>query len=164
MNTIYIISIIAVIELIVIAVMFIFLCRKRKDDMHKIGEVNLSEDKVQWVKALHDLYCNKWTHIFSTAEFPLDDNKKSEIIALLWNVASTSIDCLMKETNDTNLLQRNRDAVDYLVGNTTQWKNLKIFNRDPSTVPNQVIAVYDILKENNFKGEVVAFGYKLTIE
>ena len=117
-----------------------------------------------WSTALHDKCCDKWITVFSGMKYPIAEEEKAQIVSLLWEISSTTIDCLMYNSNDTNLLQRHRDSVAFLTGETSKWENLKEFRRDPSTVPCQAIAIYDILKELGVKGEFVAFGYKMILD
>lgn len=163
MNTVYLISVISIIEFVALITLSIILLNKRKKKNDEVALEQIEEQHSGWAMALHNKYSHQWMDVFSNLNYPLDDISRRNILVLLWEISSKTIDCLMLEHNDPNLLQRHRDSVEFLIGESDQWNNLKEFHRDPSTVPHQVIAIYDILKEIDFKGEVVAFGYKITI-
>lgn len=154
----------SIIELVVIIFLAFLLFskfhRKELGADAKKGETVLSVLS----SSMHAKYCDEWMSLFSEIKYPIDNEDKAKIISLLWNVASISIDCLMVDNNDQNLLQRHRDSTAFLTGETSKWENLKAFHRDPSTVPCQVIAIYDILKEIGYKGVIIAFGYKLVFD
>lgn len=161
MNYTYFLLVIAVLEFAILLGCLIMLYKK---SVHKSETITKEEAFTDDVRtALYDKFCQEWLRVFSKTEYPINLENKSEILSLLWNLSSTTIDCLMLEMNDPNLLQRHRDSVSCLTGKTDNWRNLKEFHRDPSTVPCQVIAIYDILKEADYKGEIVAFGYKIKI-
>lgn len=163
MNIVHVLIIMVIVEFITLITLILILYQKKQftdvDEKEKA-----IKKKQEWIIALHDKFCRKWIDYFSESKYPLDEVSKGKIIALMWEISSTSIDCLMLESEDPNLLQRHQDSVAYLIGKSTQWNNLKEFHRDPTTVPNQVIAIYDILKENHFKGQLAAFGYKLVLD
>lgn len=162
MNTWIIISIAELIIIVVIAASL--LVKYHKCLSTKSKEVQPVKVQVNWPASLHDRFCKQWLTQFSEISYPINPEDKARILALIWNVASISIDCLMVSSDDANQLQRHRDSVLFLNGETEEWENLKVFHRDPSTVPYKVIAIYDVLKESGYKGKVVAFGYKLIID
>lgn len=162
MNTWIIISTAELMTIVVAAVVLLVKSHKRHS--------NKSEDltpvcvQTNWQKSFHDRFCEQWLSLFSEISYPINAEDKAKMLALIWNVASISIDCLMVSSDDANQLQRHRDSILFLTGESERWENLKVFHRDPSTVPYQVIAVYDVLKESGYKGRIVAFGYKLIID
>lgn len=163
MNTWIIISTVEFIAVVALVVLIII--RSNKQHPQKESEkMTPSIERPNWVRALHGKVCNQWLTQFSEISYPITTEEKAELFALLWNVASVSIDCLMVDCGDENRLQRHQDSVLYLTGETDNWENLKEFHRDPSTVPYQVIAIYDILKELGYNGKAVAFGYQLILD
>lgn len=162
MNAWIIISIAELITIVMIAA--VLLVKNHKRPSKKSVELKPIKVQANWPESLHDRFCKQWISQFSEISYPINAEDKARMLALIWNIASISIDCLMVCSDDANLLQRHRDSVLFLTGESERWGNLKVFHRDPSTVPYQVIAVYDVLKESGYKGGVVAFGYQLIID
>ena len=155
--------ILAAIQLIVILLCLLLLLRRHKSaSILKKPSDNSQSEEVGLV--LYQFFGKKWDEFFSHISYPITDAEKRDIIELLWSVASTTIDCLMVANNDPNILKRHRDTYNYVKGDSDEVKNLKQFYHDPTTVPHQVIAVYDIMKELGFHGTIIAFGYRLNIE
>lgn len=150
--------------IVIICLVVVFLMRWRKVVTDKSEDCKSNALRSNWTKALHDRFCEQWLTQFSKVSYPISSEDRVKVLTLIWNVASISIDCLMVNSNDVNQLQRHRDSVLYLTGETDHWGNLKEFHYDPSTVPYQVIAIYDILKELGYKGTIVAFGYQLIFD
>ena len=113
---------------------------------------------------LYHHFGKTWEEVFTHISYPVTEAEKQKIVALVWSVASATMDCLIVSNDSPNILRRNRDMYNYVKGDSNEVKNLKPFYHDPSTVPHQVIAVYDIMKELGFKGTIIAFGYRLNIE
>ena len=117
----------------------------------------------QWSKAMHRAYADRWNEVFEKIKHPIEETSKSEINVLCWEIASKTMDYLLVENDDPNVLERNRSCVDaVLSGKKLSDLELKEYFDDPSTVPAKVIGVHDVLssqltKEQHFSTQV--FGY-----
>lgn len=117
----------------------------------------------QWSKAMYRAYADRWNEVFENIKHPIEETSKSEINVLCWEIASKTMDYLLVENEDPNMLERNRKSVDaVLSGKKLSELELKEFFDDPSTVPAKVIGVHDVLssqltKEQSFSTQV--FGY-----
>ena len=117
----------------------------------------------QWSKAMYRIYADRWNEVFENIKHPIEETSKSEISVLCWDIASKTIDYLLVENNDPNVLERNRNSVDAILsGKKLSDLELKEYFDDPSTVPAKVIGVHDALcsqltKEQCFSTQV--FGY-----
>ena len=117
----------------------------------------------QWSKAMHRAYADRWNEVFEKIKHPIEETSKSEINVLCWEIASKTMDYLLVENDDPNVLERNRNCVDaVLSGKKLSDLELKEYFDDPSTVPAKVIGVHDVLssqltKEQHFSTQV--FGY-----
>ena len=117
----------------------------------------------QWSKAMYRAYADRWNEVFEKIKHPIEETSKSEINVLCWEIASKTIDYLLVENDDPNVLERNRNCVDaVLSGKKLSDLELKEYFDDPSTVPAKVIGVHDVLssqltKEQHFSTQV--FGY-----
>lgn len=159
-NTFWVV--LSAIELILLLLcLLLFIKRHRAASLLKPSDDNHAED-VELI--LYQRFGKKWEDVFSHISYPITEDEKQEIVALVWLIASATIDCLVVSNDSPNILRRNRDMYNYLKGDSDEVQNLKPFYHDPSTVPHQVIAVYDIMKELGFKGTIIAFGYRLKIE
>lgn len=155
--------ILAAIELVVILLCLLLLLRQHKSaGIHKKPSDKNQSEEVGLV--LYQYFGKKWDEVFSHVSYPITDAEKKEIVSLVWSVASITLDCLAVSNNSPNILKRNKDVFNYVRGDSDEVKNLKQFYHDPTTVPHQVIAIYDIMKELGFHGTIIAFGYRLNIE
>ena len=117
----------------------------------------------QWSKAMYRAYADRWNEVFEKIKHPIEETSKSEINVLCWEIASKTMDYLLVENDDPNVLERNRNCVDaVLSGKKLSDLELKEYFDDPSTVPAKVIGVHDVLssqltKEQHFSTQV--FGY-----
>jgi len=117
----------------------------------------------QWSKAMYSIYADRWNEVFENIKYPIEETSKSEISVLCWDIASKTMDYLLVENDDPNVLERNRKSVDAILsGKKLSDLELKEFFEDPSTVPTKVIGVHDALcsqltKEQCFSTQV--FGY-----
>ena len=117
----------------------------------------------QWSKAMYRAYSDRWNQVFENIKHPIEETSKSEISVLCWDIASKTMDYLLVENDDPNVLERNRNSVDaVLSGRKLTDLELKEYFDDPSTVPAKVIGVHDALssqltKEQCFSTQV--FGY-----
>ncbi len=117
----------------------------------------------QWSKAMYRVYVDRWNEVFENIKHPIEETSKSEIMVLCWDIASKTMDYLLVENDDPNVLERNRNSVDaVLSGKKISELNLKEFFDDPSTVPAKVIGVHDALSSQLTKGQCFStqvFGY-----
>lgn len=117
----------------------------------------------QWSKAMYRAYANRWNEVFENIKHPIEETSKSEISVLCWDIASKTMDYLLVENDDPNVLERNRSSVDAVLSEKKLVdQNLKEYFDDPSTVPAKVIGVHDALssqlvKEQNYSTQI--FGY-----
>lgn len=109
MNTWIIISIAELIIIVVIVASL--LVKYHKCLSTKSKEVQPVKVQVNWSTSLHDRFCKQWLTQFSEISYPINPEDKARMLALIWNVASISIDCLMVCSDDANQLQRHRDSV-----------------------------------------------------
>lgn len=163
MNTLLLI-VLVVICFIVIIILSLIIISTKKRIQNLCAKIDSSEQSKEIYQSLYERYYDVWNTVFQNVKYPIDNTEKARIIALIWDISSVTIDYLAMKPDNANLLQRNRDSVNFLTRKTKAWANLKDFHRDPTTVPYQVIAMYDILKEVGYKGEIIAFGYKIDIE
>ena len=112
---------------------------------------------------MYRAYADRWNEVFEKIKHPIEETSKSEINVLCWEIASKTMDYLLVENDDPNVLERNRNCVDaVLSGKKLSDLELKEYFDDPSTVPAKVIGVHDVLssqltKEQKFSTQV--FGY-----
>ena len=66
----------------------------------------------QWSKAMHRAYADRWNEVFEKIKHPIEETSKSEINVLCWEIASKTMDYLLVENDDPNVLERNRNCVD----------------------------------------------------
>lgn len=119
--------------------------------------------KQQWSKAMYKAYADRWYEVFENIKHPIEKTSKSEICVLCWDIASKTMDYLIVENNDPNVLERNKNSVNAVLTEKGLYElELKEYFDDPSTVPAKVIGVHDTLssqltKEQSFSTQV--FGY-----
>lgn len=121
----------------------------------------------EWSHAMYKLYVDRWNEVFENIKHPIDDQSKSDIILLCWDIASKTMDLLCVDNNDQNVLERNKNSVEnVLSGKTNSESNLKEYFDDPSTVPAKVIGVHDTLITNILPGNsyfTQIFGYHVEL-
>ena len=134
--------------------------------VEQVQEATVSSERTieqQWSKAMYKVYSERWNEVFDNIKHPIEDISISEINVLCWDIASKTMDYLLVENDDPNVLERNRNSVDAVVsGKKLSELELKEYFADPSTVPAKVIGVHDVLssrltKEQHFSTQV--FGY-----
>lgn len=152
----------AAMEFVAIVILSIF-CVRLYNNKKKYKQNGVKKDTC-CEQLLYQHFGEKWNDIFTRVNYPITEEEKREILELIWSVSSTTIDYLMVANSDPNCLKRNKDVYDYLTGSTNEIRHLKTYYHDPTTVPCQVMAVYDILKEIGYKGSIIAFGYRINIE
>ena len=112
---------------------------------------------------MYKAYSERWNEVFDNIKHPIEESSISEINVLCWDIASKTMDYLLVENDDPNVLERNRNSVDAVVSEKKLSDlELKEYFDDPSTVPAKVIGVHDVLssqltKEQKFSTQV--FGY-----
>lgn len=122
----------------------------------------------QWSKAMYKAYSERWNHVFDNIKHPIEETSISEIYVLCWDIASKTMDYLLVENDDSNVLERNRNSVDAVVSEKKQSDiELKEYFDDPSTVPAKVIGIHDALslqltKEQHFSTQVFGYLVKLS--
>ena len=136
------------------------------DPVEQVQEATVSSELLveqQWSKAMYKAYSERWNEVFDNIKYPIEETSMSEIIVLCWDIASKTMDYLLVENDDPNVLERNRNSVDALVSEKklSDWE-LKEYFDDPSTVPAKVIGVHDVLSSQLTKGQKFStqvFGY-----
>lgn len=122
-----------------------------------------SSVRQQWSKAMYRAYADRWNEVFENIKYPIEETAKSEIGVLCWDIASKTMDYLLVENDDPNVLERNRNGVDAVIsGKKLSEMELKEYFDDPSTVPAKVIGVHDALSSQLTKDQCFStqvFGY-----
>lgn len=134
--------------------------------VEQVQEATMSAEPTveqKWSKAMYKAYSERWNEVFDNIKHPIEESSISEINVLSWDIASKTMDYLLVENDDPNVLERNRNSVNAVVsGKKLSDLELKEYFDDPSTVPAKVIGVHDVLssqltKEQKFSTQV--FGY-----
>ena len=132
----------------------------------EVKETDISPEtsvRQQWSKAMYRAYTDRWNEVFENIKYPIEETSKSEICVLCWDIASRTMDYLLVENDDPNVLERNRNGVDaVLSGKKLSELELKEYFDDPSTVPAKVIGVHDTLSSQFTKEQCLStqvFGY-----
>lgn len=137
----------------------------------EVKETDISPEtsvRQQWSKAMYRAYADRWNEVFENIKYPIEETSKSEISVLCWDIASRTMDYLLVENDDPNVLERNRNGVDAILsGKKLSELELKEYFDDPSTVPAKVIGVHDALssqltKEQCFSTQVFGYLVKLS--
>lgn len=129
------------------------------------GSTKLSCDEAPnlWSRAMYKKYAQRWTDIFEKIKYPIEDNSKADISVICWEIASVTMDYLLTDNEDPNVLERNKSNVKALLEEKKiDELDLKEFFEDPTTVPVKVIGVYNTLSSQfveNHSAKVEIFGY-----
>ncbi len=122
-----------------------------------------SSIKQKWSKSMYMAYADRWNEVFENIKYPIEETAKSEIGVLCWDIASKTMDYLLVENDDPNVLERNRNGVDAVLSEKKLSEmELKEYFDDPSTVPAKVIGVHDALSSQLTKDQCFStqvFGY-----
>lgn len=119
----------------------------------------------RWSMAMYQRYNGEWDELFNHLKRPLTPETKGQISALLWEISSQTINFLKESNSDLNKVSFNTDGVRMITDNlSVDDIKLEKFYKDPTTVPVNVIAVYEWLEEQGVKADTTAFGYQLKLK
>ena len=149
--------------------------KKKEEESHSVTLAQAETNKVEypvidspraeneWSKAMYVRYADRWNKLFENITYPVDKATKGEIMILCWEIASVTIDMLMVEGKDPNMLQRHKNSINIILeGKSWEEADLETFYDDPTTIPSKVLAVYNILKSQAGAKQTIqtpAFGY-----
>ena len=147
--------------------------KSTKEQVHvETPTVELNNESIpsirkEWSKLMYEEYSDRWNELFEKIKYPIEEGTKSEICLLCWEIASKTMDYLLVDNDDQNVLERNKQSVDAVLMNRKIYEQeLKEFFVDPSTVPAKVIGVYETLVSMLTKGQKYStqiFGYLVEI-
>lgn len=144
----------------------------QKEGNKEIGmivENEFEKDNINeaWCKAMYERFGEKWNTFFDGITYPADKSSRAEFVAIIWEIASLTMDYLLTENNDPSVLRRNKEMTKAIIKREKiENLDLKDFYNDPSTVPAKVIMIYDILSQmiaSKQSFDLVAFGHQLHI-
>ena len=78
--------------------------------VEQVQEATVSSERTieqQWSKAMYKVYSERWNEVFDNIKHPIEDISISEINVLCWDIASKTMDYLLVENDDPNVLERN---------------------------------------------------------
>ena len=135
---------------------------KTEEDVAVAETEECMEEK--WSKAMYLRYNSQWDELFSHIKRPMTSETKGQISCLLWEIASQTINFLKESNSDLNKVTHNTEGLKMILDNLSiDDLELKKFYKDPTTVPVNVIAIYEWLEEQKAKTNTIAFGYKLKL-
>lgn len=116
----------------------------------------------QWSIGMYQRYNDKWDELFNHLKRPLTPEAKGQISVLLWEISSQTINFLKESNSDLNKVLYHADGVRMITENLpVDDIKLEKFYKDPTTVPVNVIAIYEWLEEQGVSVDTTAFGYQL---
>lgn len=122
----------------------------------------------QWSIAMYKKYTSRWNDVIESIKYPIEDKSKAEISLLCWEIASQTMDYLLVDNDDQNVLERNRSSVEAVLSNKNiSDRDLKEYFDDPSTIPTKVIGVHDFLssqlaKDQSYSTQIFGYLVKLS--
>lgn len=139
------------------------------------GATTIDEDKPiheaekclehQWSIGMYQRFNDKWDELFNNLKRPLTPEAKGQISVLLWEISSQTINFLKESNSDLNKVRYHADGVRMITENLpVDDIKFEKFYKDPTTVPVNVIAIYEWLEEQGVTIDTTAFGYQLKFQ